>query len=446
MSTSDSLALDRIDALLRGSPPEGEREALLQGLVRELRADAPGAPGPLRVRVRALVEAPPRRRALVTRRRTVLVVASAVSAIVAAVGATGLLPRDDAPPEAEPSQAERALTRELSAESRARLRVPGAPALAQMSSATRLKASTTDQALGTSVRAQDVNMSIELRVSDADRLSGAVNEAMRATRALGGFVAGSDVDTQGKEGRAELALRVPVGQVEEAVVRLSRLGTITSQRVATEDLQADIDRRSRRISALRRAIRVDLIRLRSGTLDVEERLRTQLRLEDNRAELEQVRRARRGLVREAATAELSLTLHTREAAAVREDESGLAGAARDALDFLGRAGTVVLFAAIVLSPLLLLALLASLVLRSRSRRLEARLLESTRPGAPSPAGASLLSALAEEPARGETSRQCGSSSPSWESRSSSSSRRGRTLRSRSGTPCSAAGGPASSRR
>ena len=147
-------------------------------------------------------------------------------------------------------------------------------------------------------------MSIELRVSDAERLSVAVNEAMRATRQLGGFVAGSDVDTQGKEGRAELALRVPVGQVEEAVVRFAQLGTITSQRVATEDLQADIDRRSRRISALRRAIRVDLIRLRSGTLDAEERLRMQLRLEDNRAELEQARRARRGLVREAATAEL----------------------------------------------------------------------------------------------------------------------------------------------
>jgi hypothetical protein len=44
----------------------------------------------------------------------------------------------------------------------------------------------------------------------------------------------------------------------------------------------------------------------------------------------------------------------------------------------------VLFAAIVLSPLLLLAVMAALLLRSRSRRLEARLLESARPGAPSP--------------------------------------------------------------
>jgi Domain of unknown function (DUF4349) len=383
METSESLALDRLEALLRGNLPEGEREARLQGLVRELRSDAPGAPEPLRLRVRALTKASPRRRALVTRRWAALVLAFALPAVVAAIGATALL-RGGTEPEHVGQRAVPRFEPDPSA-------VEGTPDSSRRvpkvssefrAAGQRLAQMTADRALGT--RAQDVNMSIELRVPDADSLSVAVNDAMQATHELGGFVAGSDVDTQGAEGRAELALRVPVGQVEEAVVRFSELGTITSQRVATEDLQADIDRRSRRVSALRRAIRIDVIRLRSGTLDAEERLRTQLRLEHNRAELEQVRRARRALVREAATAELSLALHTREAAAVRKDESGLAGAARDALDFLGRAGTVVLFAGIVLSPLLLLALLLSLLLRSRSRRLEARLLESSRPGAPSP--------------------------------------------------------------
>ena len=384
MPTSDPLAPDRLEELLRGIPPEGEREALLQGLVRELRSDAPGAPKPLWLRVRALAEAPPRRRAVVTRRRAALAVA--LLTVVAAVGATSIL-RDGGQPKADSGAYAPDVGSLQREESVAGERIVPArrDALMPMVGKSRtVLSSAADQALGAPGRARNVDMSIELRVSDADRLSGAVNEAMRATRELGGFVAASDVDTQGTEGRAELALRVPVGQVEEAVVRLSQLGTITGQRVATEDLQAEIDRRSRRISALRRAIRIDVIRLRSGTLDPDERLTVQLRLEQNRAQLEQVGRARRGLVREAATAELALTLHTRAAVAARADEGGVAGAARDGLDFLARAGSAGLFIAIVLSPLLLLAVLASLLLRSRSRRLEARLLESARPGAPTP--------------------------------------------------------------
>jgi hypothetical protein len=78
-------------------------------------------------------------------------------------------------------------------------------------------------------------------------------------------------------------------------------------------------------------------------------------------------------------------LHTRAAAAAAEkDESRVEGAARDALDFLSRAGSVALFLAIVLSPLLLLAVLLWLALRSRTRRIEERLLERPRPAAPSP--------------------------------------------------------------
>jgi chromate transport protein ChrA len=45
------------------------------------------------------------------------------------------------------------------------------------------------------------------------------------------------------------------------------------------------------------------------------------------------------------------------------------------------AGAVAVFAAIVLSPLILLALLAWIALRARNRRIEARLLEEPQPGA-----------------------------------------------------------------
>ena len=61
MPTTDPLAPDRLEELLGGAVPEGEREALVQGLVRELRAGATVAPAPLRARVGELSEQPVRR-------------------------------------------------------------------------------------------------------------------------------------------------------------------------------------------------------------------------------------------------------------------------------------------------------------------------------------------------------------------------------------------------
>ena len=234
-------------------------------------------------------------------------------------------------------------------------------------------------------RATDVDILVELRLRDADELAGASQQAMAITRELGGWVAGSDVDASGREGEAELQLRVPVGRVEDAVVRLSELGTVTGQRMETVDLQAGIDRRNRRIEKLGRAIRIGQLRLESETLDPEERLRIELRLERQRAARADLLRANTRDRREAATSELTLLLHTREApAAEEEDEGEAAGTARDALRLLGDIGIVALFLAIVLTPVVLLAVLVWIALRSRSRRLETRLLDRPEPAGPGP--------------------------------------------------------------
>ncbi len=82
MPTPDPIAPERMEALMGGVVPEGEREALVQGLVRELRAEAPVAPAPLRERVRTLAEQPARpRRPAVPRRRTALALAFALVAV-----------------------------------------------------------------------------------------------------------------------------------------------------------------------------------------------------------------------------------------------------------------------------------------------------------------------------------------------------------------------------
>ena len=392
MPSPDLIAPDRLEELLGGALPEAEREARLQGVVRELRAGAPAAPARLRARVRALGEQPARRRRALPRRRTALALAFVLVAI-AAVGA-GLALRDGGGESTAASVNARGLPEAMTVpEAAPPLRsvfeqpTDGVRAQAEKDGAgTLLQGRFSDVGESTTGRATDLSLRMEVRLAGADELSEAAVEAMAITRQLGGWVAASDIDTNGNEGAAALALRVPVGRVEDAVFRLGALGTVTGQRVETVDLQTGIDRRDNRIERVNRAIRAQELRLESGTLTPEQELDARLRIERLRNEAADLRRANLADRREAATSELALTLHTRAAAAAQEeDESGAAGAAGDALRFLEAAGVVALFLAIVLSPIVLLAVLLWLALRTRSRRVEARLLDAAGPAAPPPA-------------------------------------------------------------
>ena len=399
MPSPDMIAPNRLEELLGGAVPEGEHEARVQGLVRELRVGAAPAPASLRTRVAALGGEKPRRRALPLRRRAALALAFAlVVATTAAVGA-GLALRGSGAQDAAGPSAPAAAPEPVPApfESEVQENDRGAGALSRSLGRTQAKDGVAFANTGSALvsgegidrkRATDVDLRVELRLRDADELADAAGAAMAITRDLNGWVAGSDVDTSGREGEAELHLRVPVGRVEDAVVRLSGLGTVTGQRMETVDLQTGIDRRNRRIEALDRAIRIGELRLASGTLGPEERLLVQLRLERQRAARTDLLRANTRDRRAAATAELTLLLHTREApAAAERDEGEAAGAARDALRLLGAVGIVGLFLAIVLSPLALLAALLWLALRARLRRVETRLLDRPEPaGPPSPRG------------------------------------------------------------
>jgi hypothetical protein len=364
MPSSDLIAPERLEELLNGAFPETEREARLQGLALELRSSGSPAPEALRQRVRTLVPVPRKRRSI-SRRRLALVLAPvcfvAFIGVLAVSGDGGSDESGSGEQAAPQAQVDRAS--EAAREFSGAVQAPLTPV---------------------NTRARDIDMWIELRLQNADRLSDAANEATRITRELDGFVAASTVRSAGQEGRAELALRVPVDKVDDAAFRLSQLGTITGERVVTEDLQADLDRSSRQIAALDHAIRIAELRLKSGTLDAEERLRVGIRLEELRNQAAELRRSRARLAAQAATAELTLVLHTREAAGGDKEESRIGGAAGNALDFLARSGSVVVFLAIVLSPLVLLLALAWLALRARARRVEADLLERTRPAAPSP--------------------------------------------------------------
>lgn len=390
MSQSELIAPGRMDSLLAGDPPESVREAVVQGLVRELRASAPAAPARLRERV--LVErvpAPPR----VNRRTlsTVLIAAALAAAVSAAIAfrpdvnaSESGINSSGAPATAE-EKAAKNLSGSSSDSGNGALSGQPIPEPLSGASADALGGHRTSDFSGAFElgRARDVKMTMELRLRNADELSEAAKKAMRTTAKLGGVVAASKIDTSGAKGTATLQLQIPVGKLDQAVAELSQLGTITEQNVTAVDLQGAVDETVKRIRHLRAAIAADKLRLESGTLTAAQKLDVQLRLVRERQQLDQIRRERAAYLAEAATAEVTLGLHTARGAAVGATHGAFRRTLESGLTGLSKVAAVTLLALIVAAPLLLLGTLLWLVGRSRRRRIEAEILNRPRPATPS---------------------------------------------------------------
>jgi hypothetical protein len=380
MRSPDHTDAQRIDALLAGAPPESEREAQLEGLIRQLRAGTPAAPPIVRERVRALREPEPRR---FTWRPALVALPIAAALVAGAIGLTrsgsggggseatgGGAEAARTVPFSTMERADAQRLEGLSAEDSARSAAPPPWEAAQSGA--------TDAAAGG--RAQEWDVALELRVPDNDRLSEASADAIRTTRELGGFVVSSNVATRDRGGEARLVLRVPSRRVQDAIARLSDLGTITAQQVAIQDRQDELDRLRRRIDTLRVQRAEVNLRLRTESLTPSERLRLELRRQRLTGLLNSLTATRNGITREVAMAEVSLTVRTGRSAAA-PSEGRLGGAARDALHVLAVAGAVAVFVLIVLSPLLAIALAVWLARRSWRRREDQRLLEQPNPAA-----------------------------------------------------------------
>jgi hypothetical protein len=372
MSSPELVEPVRLDSLLAGALPETQGEARLQGLARELRSLSLGAPSSLRERVNVVAAGPQRTPILRRRRLLVALAAASVAVVVGTAAALRFATHESS------RQGSAQLVRDAASEAQ-----PPFDAL-RRPYASQARPPLAENLSGLSAgRAQNIDMWIDLRVKNADDVSSASQEAAQITRELGGVIASSSVDTQGARGRAQLALRIPVARIDDAVLRLSQLGIVTGQRVNTEDLEAPLDRDVRRIERLRSEIRIELARLGSGQLDAAQELQSRIRLEHLRRDLRDAKRDRATIARQTAMADLTLRLATPTAGAVEKDESGVSGAAHRAVDFLSGAGSVAVFLAVVLSPLLLLVVLAWLILRAHARRIESELLDETRPGAAS---------------------------------------------------------------
>lgn len=209
-------------------------------------------------------------------------------------------------------------------------------------------------------RFQSYQAELTLRVKDLSRTTKA---SLRLTRSFGGYVRSVDYGTSGGGGTADLVVRIPVGSVQEAIVRFSALGTILAQHVSIADLQPQFDARFKRIQALRAQIAA---LLREGKTTEAAPLQAQLAA----LQREQAQAARR-----AGFATVALALRVpRPAAAAPHHPGRLGRAAHRAGKILVEETVVLLYAVVVAGPLLLLGALALYGGRYARRRADDRLL------------------------------------------------------------------------
>ena len=209
-------------------------------LVAELRGARISAPSEVRARVRLIAAADTTRTQRPFTWRRALVLAMPVAA---AIGAAIVLTRPShSPPVAVP--VERGIQHgappySVATQGKALSR-PAAPApLAPAPSTTRV---------------QRYGAYLALRVADPNGVSAGVKRALRITKSVGGYAGSVHATTTGTAGSADLTLRVPRTHVQEAITRLSALGTITAEQLDVQDLQTGLNATDRTIARLQRQL------------------------------------------------------------------------------------------------------------------------------------------------------------------------------------------------
>ena len=349
----------------------------------ELRS-LPGAPDTLRERVRALPE-PQRRTWTLPRfepRRVLLVAAPAVLALsVGAAALNGVLAGQGGGDQTVSLAPYAAQSRERAQPSWGSATTPNAvPERDAAGGRTAAPKTVAPRALDaqalppSTTRLNRYQAWLRIAV-ERDEVADAATRAMQIARGYGGYVASVDMNTPANRGRALLVLRIPVDKVEDAVLRLGRVGDVKAQRVRIDDLQRqataqekEIIRLNARIESLEAALR--------GTTSEAERAQLRFQLENAKRQLASFTRGHRQTLREGRLSTVSVTYFAPGAAAAKPDKPGrLERTVREAGDFLVRELSWFLYAVIVAGPVALLALAIVFAARAGRRSSERRLLE-----------------------------------------------------------------------
>jgi hypothetical protein len=333
-----------------------------QSIVDEIRTARIAASPELRARVRAIAAAPPapapRRRLLPRRRLALVLVPACVAVALAAALAVGLSGSGN-----QPRTAVRGEVGGAGADTAAPFSVQGAAPKAGAA----LPA--------TSGRAQLYEAELTLKIAD---LSAATKRALRLTRDFRGYVRSVEYGSGAERGTARLVLRVPVGSVQEALVRYAAIGRIVDQHVSIKDVQPQVDRRFRLLQAQRDLIAKLQAKLESPSLTAAERTVLEDRLVAARRQLVALQRQQAALARQTGYATVSLELRSNDKAVVVPSGPGRIGRAlHRSGQILTDEAKVLVYVLIVGAPFFVLGALVLGGLGVRRRRREERLLATS---------------------------------------------------------------------
>jgi hypothetical protein len=319
-------------------------------LIAELRGSRIAAPAELRAHVRSIAatgaSAPTSR---FTWRRALVVALPAAAAIAAVLVVTRPDNNQTAISGASDNGAARAE------------KTLAAPPIAQAGSvgsgATRLAPQSTPG------RVQQYGAYLALRVPTPDGVSDGVKRALHIASSLGGYPTHVHANSHGKAASADLTLKIPRSHIQTAITRLSALGTITSEQVDVQDVQAGLNATDRTIARLQ----AQLATLRAA----EQTTEVKAKIAALTVRIERLQRAEAAKIRAAHFATISLHLQTPAKAAPAHHGHGPLHGLGVALRWIG-IGAV--YALVLGLPLLLLVGLGWWTVRALRRRRENELL------------------------------------------------------------------------
>ena len=222
----------------------------------------------------------------------------------------------------------------------------------------------------TSSRLEQYGAYMRLQVKDLGALSDATKRAMRLARDVGGYVAYVRYSSpRHGQGAASLVVRVPVDRVQDVIEEYSNLGTILSQKINIVDVTKAVEEQAREIARLK----AQIARIEDGGVTSQERYR----LAELKARLDYLTKHRAATVRRAQLARVALELATKPKHHPAASTSRFDRTMSNAGGVLVREVEILLYALIVVGPLLLLGLGAVALGRIQRRRFENRVLERT---------------------------------------------------------------------
>jgi hypothetical protein len=212
-------------------------------------------------------------------------------------------------------------------------------------------------------RVQVYGAYLALRLKSATAVSDGVKSALRIASSLGGYPASVHASSEAKVASADLTLKIPRAHVQEAIARLSALGTITSENVNIQDKEAALNATDRKIARLQKQLKELRAQAPSAT--------TRKRIAALESQVARLQRASAATKRSAHYATVQLHLTSAKAIVPPKQGHGPLHGVVVALTWLG-IGAV--YAVAIGAPLAVLALVLWLAARAVRRRREDALL------------------------------------------------------------------------